>query len=75
VPVITVELPEQEIERLTVEARRRNMSLPEHVAEQVKRPANGSETNDASEEIGDGEFKEIVAQILDEDMELLRRLA
>jgi hypothetical protein len=75
VPVITVELPEQEIERLTVEARRRNMSLPEYVAERVKDPGNGSAAGDASEDIGDEEFKAIIDAVISENRELLERLA
>jgi len=70
-PVITVELPEQEIERLTIEAERRNMTLPELVAERVK--ANGNGANDRSRL--DPAFRESVARVIHEDLELLKRLA
>jgi hypothetical protein len=74
-PVIQVELPEHEIERLTIEAKRRNMSLPELVAEQVTRRGNGTGPDRSSDEVSDEEFDEIVTYVIDKNRELLERLA
>jgi hypothetical protein len=70
-PVIQVELPEHEIERLTTEARRQNMSLPELVAERVKAPSRESYDRDATDE----EFREAADRVIRENLELLKRLA
>jgi hypothetical protein len=74
-PVINVELPEQEIERLTIEAERRNMSVPELVAEQVKSHVNGAASEHSPDEISDEEFDGIVTYVINKNRELLERLA
>lgn len=74
-PVITVELPEEEIERLTVEAERRHMSVPALVAERVRTPESAAPANGASTDLSDEEFDEIVSYVINKNRELLERLA
>lgn len=74
-PVITVELPEEDIERLTIEAQRRNMSVPDLVAERARKPANGSAPQEEAEGISDEEFDEIITYVINKNRELLERLA